>query len=159
MARTVSPQTAERHQAIVQMRTNFPLMTNAEIGERLGVSSSTVNSVCSAAGAVSDGYRRRRASDADRARRSDFCVALGAVMADYQRQSRASYDAVAMNTNLVNRMVTGLHSFTMLELERIAAWMTIPVSEMMRLAEQRLISLGTIGRSANGSSPHPATSG
>lgn len=148
MARTVNPDTARRHAEIVAMRRNYPDLSNAEIGERLGVSGSTVSAVCSEAGIISSASRRARVPDAERARQSDLCVALGAVMADYHRQHRVPFDAVALNTGLVNRMLTGLHSFTMLELERIAAWMDTPVSEMLRMAELRLVSLGSIGRLA-----------
>lgn len=148
MARTVNPETANRHAEIVRMRTDYPNLSNAEIGERLGVSGSTVSSICSAAGAISSASRRARVPDAERARQSDLCVALGAVMADYHRQFRVNYDAVSLNKGLVNRMLTGLHSFTMLELERIAAWMNTPVSEVLRLAELRLVSLGSIGQVA-----------
>lgn len=152
MARIASPATKERHAAIVKMRVDFPNLHYQELATRCGVSVSTVQTVCRNADLGEQGggdqgeTRRRRQPDAAQPRKSDLCIAIGAVFDDHIRATRKRPDAVATNAYLVNRMTSGLHDFTTLELERIAVWMNTPVSELIRAAELKLLMLRSSGR-------------
>ena len=147
MARKTDPETQEFYARIVQMRDNYPGIRVSDIAVHVGCNPSTVQSVLRAAGRTHRDNKRTRVPDAELPRISNLCVALGSVMEDYIRTHRdpASSPSQVARPLLLNRMRTGLHDFTMRELERIAAWMNVPVSDLMRAAEQRVISQGSIG--------------
>lgn len=146
MARIASPKTQERHQAIIRMREQFPNLSNHEIGVRVGVSASTVTSVCARMmGNQERSKRRPRLPDNLQTTKSNLCVAIGVIFGEHIRHARTKPDLVTTNAYLINKMTSGLHDFTTLELERIASWMNLPVSELIRAAELRLITFGNIG--------------
>lgn len=145
MPRTASPETREHYAKIVQMRLDYPHLGDREIAARCFCSESTVTLACAAAGVIGKDNRRVRLKDYERSTISNLCTALGQVIAQHiQEQGEDSYKRLASNRAMINQMTMGLHDFTLLQIEAIAAWMQIPVSTLLRMAEEKLIHLGSI---------------
>ncbi len=145
MPRIASQETVEHYAKIVQMRLDYPHLGDREIAARSFCSESTVTHACAAAGVISNDQRRVRLKDHERTTISNFCTALGHVMAEHINQRGPnSYKELTVNKHMINQMTTGLHDFTTLQIEAIAAWMRVPISTLMRMAEERMINLGSV---------------
>ena len=145
MPRKPDPQVAERNQKMCQeFLASERRIPTVDLGRKYGVTPSRVGSILAAAGLVSRENRRTPGPYADRKPASVLLKSLGSVLSEACQVSDVKPSlALAMNESLLTRMKSGLHDFSVTELERIAAWMGVSVIELLRRAEGRVMRVKT----------------
>lgn len=145
MPRKPDPETERRNAALCEAFQANRSLTDADLGARFGCSAATAGRVLMLAGLISRDNRRTITPYADRKPKSQVIKTLGSVLSEachlVEGGGRKPSIELGINQMRLTAMRSGLHDFTVLELERIAAWMGITVAELFRVAASKVIKL------------------
>lgn len=147
MSRPCDPEIAERNRDLCEAFRKDPTLTNADLGKRFRVSTSSVNRILSAAGLISMTNRRRIRPLVERKKQGTMNKALGAVVAEacylieHDNSGRKPSEVLGYSPTMITEMKGGYRDFTILELEALAKYYEQPVSEIVRKAESLVIRL------------------
>jgi hypothetical protein len=144
MSRPPSAYVAERNARLIA---DFKagITSSMELSLRHGIGEAYVDRLLRQAGLVSRSNRRRRVSVEVRKPLSNLCAAVGAVLehaileVELEGGRRPTGEDFNWNVAMHRNILRGLHPITLLDLEKIARWMKIPVSELLRRAENRSV--------------------
>lgn len=143
MARPMNPEVAERNARLIDDVKSGRMTSSNDLALRYGISVNHVNSIIYKEGLAGRDNRRKRVTMEERRPYSNLCAAIGALISqavlDAEHGGRPIHaGAFGWNAMRWTAMKRGVYPFTILDLETIAKWMNIPVSELMRRAEQRV---------------------
>jgi len=155
MSRTPDPSVAERNQQLIEFHSANPTASYELMCRKFGMSNALVYAVLSKAGRVGRDLRPTpREKTVDQKAISNFHVLLGAEVSRFLNECNLARQVVegidegalarqiGMSKAYFNKLKIGLHDPTLYQLEKIAEWMSLPLSELISRIEQKTRNYG-----------------
>jgi hypothetical protein len=143
LARRKDPEKATRNAEICEYYRQNPRASDHEMVAKFGVGVSSIQRILSAAGLISKAKRRAVVPYAQLKVVSPLAKAVGAILAEgcdliaANGTGARATTILGFNEMLLTKMRSGLHNFSLVEIERIAKWMDMTPSQLFRNAEGR----------------------
>lgn len=151
MGRPTSEFVTERNQKLL-LAFDSGVTSTLSLALQFDISETYVDLILRENGRIQNGTRRRRQTLDERRPLSNMTAALGFLIDETVNKAilegrSVNNESLGFNAQRFSAMRRGLHPFNIIELEKIAAWMKIPVSQLMEQAEEKVAACSATGKS------------